>query len=243
MISDDARIKSYALRAEEFGLVLRGGLNPVAEDAVPPVTDGVSPQTLMLFGNAGSSIWKAFSSSTEYRDGEPDPLNRWSERIGNMLADEWGGKALFPFGGPPYQPFLRWAKKAEKLESSQLGMLMHPVYGLWHAYRFAVALPDILDMDASSHAEAHACDSCVDKPCLKGCPVNAFDGSRYDLETCYRHLESDPESACHRFGCQARVACPEGINYVYEPDHAAFHMEKFVLSQAAVFGDSAQKPK
>ena len=134
-------IGRYQEEAMEFGLVLRGRFMVEPDDDVPPLPDAHEARILLLFGNAGSSIWPVFSGSPEFKDGEPDPLDRWSARIGKKLAVEWGGMALFPFGGPPYQPFLRWAKKAENLESSALGMLLHPVYGLWHAYRFAIAMP------------------------------------------------------------------------------------------------------
>jgi hypothetical protein len=232
LIGDPENIETYALRAAEFGLLIRGGFAPSAEDVVPPVREGKPSLSVLLFGNAGSSIWQAFSQSDEYQDGREDPLNRWSMRIGNALAKEWGGLALFPFEGPPYLPFIRWAKKSENLQSSQLGMLMHPVYGLWHAYRFAVALPFAIGIDRSRQAAAHACDSCTGKPCLQSCPVNAFDGERYDVKACYTYLANNPGSKCRQLGCRARVACPQGTEYIYYPDHATFHMEKFVVSQA-----------
>lgn len=236
LIGDPENIETYALRVAEFGLLIRGGFVPSVEDSVPPVGEGQPSLSILLFGNAGSSIWQAFSQSDEYQDGLEDPLNRWSLRVGNALAEEWGGLALFPFGGPPYRPFLKWAKKSENLQSSQLGMLMHPVYGLWHAYRFAVALPIAIQIDRSRQAIAHACDSCAGKPCLKSCPVDAFDGERYDVKACYTYLAANPGCDCKQLGCQARVACPQGTEYLYHPDHAAFHMEKFVVSQANRFG-------
>ena len=235
MNNDPVGLTEIARRAGEHGLVVRGGFTPAPEDAVPLLNNGLSANTLLLFGNAGSSIWQSFSTSAEYRDGEADPLNRWSTRIGNMLAAEWGGDALFPFGGPPYQPFLKWAKKSEDLASSKLGMLIHPVYGLWHAYRFAVALPIRISITPEEHAGYHACSGCAHQRCLNVCPVKAFDGTQYDVEACYKYLVSNPDSACQRLGCAARKACPEGAGYEYQPAHAAFHMEKFILSQAERF--------
>jgi hypothetical protein len=105
---------------------------------------GDAPGTLVLLGNVGSSLWPAFSISPEYRDGRENPLDRWSRRVGHDLAARFDGQALFPFGGPPYQPFLRWAARAETVHGSTLGMLIHPRYGLWHAHRFALALPESL---------------------------------------------------------------------------------------------------
>lgn len=227
-------LAEIAEQGRGLGLVLRGGFVVNASDNIPDLEDGPAA-SLVLFGNAGSSIWPDFSASTEYADGKPDPLNRWSERIGNKLAKRWCGRALFPFGGPPYQPFLGWAKKAENLRSSQLGLLMHPQYGLWHAYRFAIALsyqPEGIDQQIE---ESHACDRCEQKPCLGGCPVNAFTEEGYDVARCFQFLQQHPEAACHSQGCQARSACPEGTNYRYLPDHAAFHMEKFTESLAHRF--------
>lgn len=217
--------------SEAYGLVVRGGFTIESEDAVPKLKNGGRANTLILFGNAGSSIWPNFSQSAEYLDGDLDPLNRWSERIGELLAEQWGGIALFPFGGPPYQPFVKWAKKSEQLQSSKLGMLMHPEYGLWHAYRFAIALPDALNIAPENLvSNRHACDRCTAKPCLSGCPVDAFDGKNYDVKKCFTYLDHHPQAQCHQVGCQARAACPEGQAYRYQADHAAFHMEKLVDS-------------
>ncbi len=214
------------------GLVLRGGFAPAVEDAVPDIRSGEPAATLVLFGNAGSSIWTAFTSSPECRDGLPDPMDRWSSRVGGEMAGVLGGRALFPFGGPPWLPFMRWAAKAEGLRSSALGMLMHPEYGLWHAYRLAIALPGNVTGLAAPDDGAHACDSCQAKPCLHACPVNAFDGTRYDVDACFDYLASHPDAPCHR-GCLARHACPEGVGYRYYESHAAFHMARFFEARRA----------
>lgn len=238
MAMERRHIDAISREAEAFGLLMRGGLRVDAGDSVPEV--GVRPaQSLLLFGNAGSSIWTSFSASPEYSDGQADPLNRWSERIGSVLAAEWNGLALFPFGGPPYQPFLNWAKKAEMLQSSQLGLLMHPRYGLWHAYRFAVALAYVPEGLEAAVADKYACDDCTAKPCLGGCPVNAFSSNGYDVEACFRYLQTSPQAACHRQGCQARAACPEGEGYRYTTEQAAFHMKKFMDSLSDRFASRA----
>lgn len=222
--------------ASDRGLVYRGGFNVTETDEVPEINNGVPGSTLLMFGNAGSSLWEVFCASREYSDGKPDPLNRWSERVGTDIAIQVSGTVLFPFGGPPYQPFLQWAKKAESLQHSKLGMLIHPQYGLWHAYRFAIALPYVLDnLEQSKNEIENICVDCVTKPCLTTCPVNAFSDSGYDVSSCYEYLKDNSDSACRTRTCQARLACPEGHKFVYNVDHGRFHMNAFIISMESKF--------
>ncbi len=223
--------------ANQYGLVARGGFAVTDQDNVPDIGADAA-QSLILFGNAGSSLWECFCASDEYLDGNPEPLNRWSERIGNRIADLFGGLALFPFGEPPYQPFLQWASRSESLYSSRLGMLIHPQYGLWHAYRFAVAFPTVPDglTGVETGADQDICARCPDQPCLSSCPVDAFTGQHYDIERCYGHLRDDPGKSCLNQGCAARLACPEGLRFRYQPDHARFHITAFYSSIGVRFG-------
>lgn len=227
-------LRSLVHAAAQQGLVFRGGFIAAPDDKLEYLSNDTPTAALVLFGNSGSSIWPTFSISEEHIDGQRDPLNRWSERIGNALASRYSGKALFPFGGPPYQQFLQWAKKTEGLACSKIGMLIHPQYGLWHAYRFAIALPQSVISNDEDRAllnndvHKHACDTCASQSCLKSCPVNAFTEGNYDVETCFRYLDNTPQAQCHRSGCQARTSCPEGQSYLYDSAHAAFHMQQFV---------------
>ncbi len=221
--------------AGRYGLVVRGRFCPGEDDNVPEIHAGVMPSTLILFGNAGSSFWACFSASLEYADGQADPLNRWSERVGQAMASQVAGRALFPFGGPPYQPFINWAKKAESLQSSRIGMLIHPRYGLWHAYRFAIALADPLANSPDAQVTAidqDICRRCIDQPCLSTCPVGAFSDSGYDVDACYGFLKQNAKSSCLTQTCQARLSCPHGHAFHYQADHARFHMTAFLRSIA-----------
>ena len=171
-------------------------------------------------------------------DGDPHPLDRWSFRVGTAMAMELGGKAFFPFGGPPYQPFLTWAKKAERLNSSMIGMLMHGEYGLWHAYRFAIAFPDEVPMmDVSDNPLMDVCANCIDQPCLTSCPVGAFEKEGYDVESCYRHIDNKLDNSCMNQGCLARRACPQGSEFLYQDTHAQFHMTQFLASMKLRFAE------
>ncbi len=208
------------------GLIARGGFHPDASDGVPPLSGGTEARTLVLAGNAGPGMWDIFAQAPEF-DGGPDPLNRWSARVLGDLAEQWGASPLFPFGGPPYLPFISWAKRAEGLAESPLGMLIHPDYGLWHAYRGALAFAEEIELPPRD-ARPRPCDTCPDKPCLSACPVDAFTGEGYDVPACVAHIGSAAGADCMDTSCQARRACPAGRDYLYEPAQARFHMAHFL---------------
>lgn len=215
----------YKRRIESTGLVTRGAFHVEDDDGVPPTGDPAAGRTLILLGNAGSSFWPAFTASEEYKDGHPDPLDRWSQRVISNLARELGANAVFPFGGPPYSPFLRWARRAEDVEPSPLGMLIHPEYGLWHAYRGALIVDALLDDLPERTGAASPCLTCPDRPCLSGCPVDAFGDDGFEADTCVSHL-SGPND-CLTQGCLARNACPAGKPFRYDPAQHCFHLRAF----------------
>ena len=182
---------------EAEGLASRGAFHVAADDAVPPFTDGVCAATLVLVGNMGSGMWAAFSASEEAADGAPDALDRWSRRVVSRLADSLGGGAHFPFGGPPWLPFIRWAQRAGPVHPSPIGPLVHPDFGLWHAYRGAIAFRERLDLP-SRDDRASPCETCADRPCLSSCPVGAFSASGYDVARCVAHIAAPRRRAMPR---------------------------------------------
>jgi hypothetical protein len=222
-------LTSLADRLRVHGLHLRGGFHPVSDDAVPALPSGVSPATLVLVGNIGSSLWAAFARSAEAREGAPHPLNRWTQRVLDAIAAGVGAVPLYPFGGPPYLPFQRWAMRSEPVTPSPLGILIHPDHGLWHAYRGALAFAERLALPPRTEVP-RPCDSCMDRPCLSACPVNAFTGRDYDVPACIRHIDEPAGSECMRGGCLARRACPVGVRLAYAGEQMAFHMDAFRCS-------------
>jgi hypothetical protein len=214
----------------EYGLAFRGGFHPKAEDAPPRLCSGGVANTLILVGFIGSGNWAAFANAPEAADGLPDPLDRWSLRVVRELAQALGATACFPFGSPPFLPFQRWAQKAEPVHPSPLGILIHPDWGLWHAYRGALAFAERLALPEPD-SRASPCDSCAAKPCLTACPVGAFTAAGYDLPACIDHLAAPAGIDCMGYGCRARRACPIGAQHLYEPDRAHFHLRAFLKAQ------------
>jgi len=185
----------------------------------------------VLIGNAGSGMWAIFKETPEYLDGLPDPLDRWTRRIGTKIARESDASVIFPFEGPPYPPFQSWAALAGEVFSSPIVLSIHQYYGLWHAYRFALMLEKPLQGLTKQKTVESPCLSCSHQNCLQTCPVDAFSPGVYRVRDCVDYLNSEKHSFCRQSGCAARHACPVASAYRYEPEHAQFHMAAFVLSQ------------
>ena len=213
-----------------YGLAIGGGFHPTAADGVPAMADGRQTETLYLVANLGVAMWPAFSQSPEFGDGTPHPLDRWTRRVLRRVAEDAGAAALFPFGGPPWLPFQRWAMRGGSVTSSPLGILIHPEYGLWHAYRGAIAFDRPLPVPVPD-PRPRPCDSCLDRPCLSACPVNAFRPEGYDVASCRTHVASAAGGRCRDGGCLARRACPVGREHAYPPAQMAFHMKAFLAGR------------
>ncbi|WP_052272391.1 hypothetical protein [Leisingera sp. ANG-M7] len=207
--------------AENTGLEVRAALHP-AQQPVQALTGG----TLILLGT-GSSFWPLFKSSPEYQDGLPDPVDSWSERVVGTLAADLGGNAYFPFGGPPYTPFINWALASGRFFTSPSQMLVHDSAGMMISLRGAIHFEQEFDIPPAPLAQS-PCDSCPSRPCLAACPVSALaDGGPYDLAACHAYLDTSAGAGCMSGGCLARRACPLSRSAGRDPEQTAHHMRHF----------------
>lgn len=201
-------------------MICRGGFHPTPNDDLP-----AKGNTLILVGNAGEKFWPAF---VEGRSAGGDPLEMWSSSVLTEAADELGAAILFPFTGPPFLPFLSWAQRAEAVFPSPIGPLIHPDYGLWHAYRGALVFPAKIDLPEWDTQQISPCETCADKPCLTTCPVNAVGGDEFEFRACVSHIAQPAGKTCLSSGCEARRACPVGRDFLYPSPQAHFHMQAFL---------------
>ncbi|MGH8136800.1 MAG: hypothetical protein ACREVV_01215 [Steroidobacteraceae bacterium] len=190
---------------------------------LPPAT---SAGTIVLLGFTGSVQWPVYAGSLEASDGLPHPLDRWSRRIIGTLASEFGALDVYP-NGTPQLPFQRLAARCEPVHQSPIGLLIHSEWGLWHAYRGALILPDRIDVPPAAPS-IHPCHACSTKPCLSACPVGAFGPGTFNLQACVDHVSSPAGSECRDRGCRARRACPVSVGFSYVSDQARFHMAAFL---------------
>ena len=216
-------LDAIAKAAGATGLDVVGAFHPEPGDGVP---DGIA--TLVLLGPDGPAMWQAFGEAPEATDGRPDPLDRWSRRVVGGLAETLGCVAFFPFGGPPWHPFARWAARGEGAVVSPVAMQATPSRGLWASYRGALGLPERLPLPPRTFADP--CRGCP-APCLVACPVDAFAGGAYDVPRCVAHVLGDTGAAC-RGGCLVRASCPAGARMGLPAAQRAFHMAAFLHAQA-----------
>lgn len=212
------------------GLILRGGSVFDTDEAAPAGSSGLPACSVLLVGHGGGTIWPHF---TAWRETQPkdlkDPLDTWSRAVIGAVADEMGARAVFP-SDTPYLPFQQWAMRAEGLRPSPLGILMHPEYGLWHAYRGALLFDEDLPVRVPENV-IHVCDLCGEKPCLSACPTGAFSGDGFNVAACRSWLDGPDGADCLSGGCKARAACPAGAEHRYGAEQMAFHMAAFHRAQ------------
>ncbi|NQV82054.1 MAG: hypothetical protein HQ495_15965 [Alphaproteobacteria bacterium] len=217
-----------AIKAELglHGLLFRGGFNPDPGEMV--ATFGRRIGTVVLVGNAGSAMWRAFQVRPIASNGAPNPLNRWIEQVVDEVASGFSARAVYAHHGPPFLPFLTWAARSDAVFPSPLGLFVHPDFGLWHTYRAALLFDDPVVLPARDGRQS-PCIVCADRPCTTACGVPGADLIRNHVLDC-AGSDNVEGRACRSDGCAARRACPVGRAYEYEPHHMHFHMEAYLRS-------------
>lgn len=208
-----------SLLAAEHLTVLGGFTSSGDEPDLPAGT-----RSVLMIGCAEPGFWAHFTQSAEWRDGRSDPMDRWSRRVIGGLACKLGVKALFPFGGPPWRPFYRWALRTGRVWESPVRLLVHADQGLLVSFRGALALRQAVEIPGPA---MRPCDNCDDQPCLSTCPVAALSPDGYAVDACHGHLDTSQGAPCLAAGCLARRACPVSAAYARLPEQSAYHMRQF----------------
>ena len=200
-------------------LTLLGGFHPTQRDDVPRHC-----RTLLLLGPDEPRFWPAFTQSPEWRDGDADPMDRWSTRVIGEWAKELDAEALFPFGGPPFKPFYSWALRTGRIHSSPVQLLVHDVAGLFVSFRGALAVRERI---ALPPAPSNPCIACNSKPCTTACLSSALSGQGYDVPRCKDFLDTPSGTENMTQGCNVRRVCPVSQGFGRVPAQSAYHMRQF----------------
>nr|WP_227754549.1 ferredoxin [Stagnihabitans tardus] len=187
-------------------------------DGDPGLPEGT--QTLLLLGPKEPGFWAHIQAHADWT--HPDPIDDWSRRTIGRIACDLGAKALFPFGGPPYHPFYRWALRTGRVWESPVKLLVHGSQGLMVSFRGALALKTRVEIPPP---QARPCDSCP-APCLTACPASALGAQGYDVPGCHAWLDTQGQP-CLSGGCLTRRACPASAAYARLEVQSAYHMGRF----------------
>lgn len=177
-------------------------------------------RSVVLLGPREPGFWPHLKAQPEW--GGSDPVDRWSRRVIGKLACDLGGKARFPFGGPPYHPFYRWALRTGRIWESPVKLLVHGTQGLMVSLRGALVVPHSIKWSVSERP----CAGCS-QPCVAACPVSALSGFGYDVAACHAFLDKPAGADCLSAGCRVRRACPVSQGYARLAEQSAFHMGRF----------------
>ena len=207
---------------EAVGMVARGGFTAAPGELT--MEDGRAVKSVVIIGNIGSDMWPHFVAAGVHG---PDPLDTWTRGVLRPIAARFGADYVHP-SDVPYPPMQRWAQRADDVWPSPIGLFVHAEHGLWHAYRGALLFPGAVDGMPGPTGASSPCLTCVERPCLTACPVEAFTDDGYDVEACRGHIRSDTVPRCLTGGCAARRACPINPDLRYGPDQMRLHMAAFV---------------
>lgn len=181
-------------------------------------------RTLVMVGPGGAGFWGHVRAQPEFCDGRAHPLDRWSTRVLDGVARDLGAEALFPFGGPPWHPFIGWALATGRAWVSPVGLLVHDTAGLFVSYRGALAFRRNVVIPETG---AKPCDTCAAQPCRTACPVDALSADGYDVPACRAYLDRPAGRDCLDNGCAVRRACPVSESAHRTAAQSAFHMQAF----------------
>ena len=203
-----------------FDRLAQRGINLVAQiptanlplQLAPAFADLPPGGTLLLFGMGGAGFWQVAQASWPQEAQPIDFLSRlWTTEAAQALGLK-DPTPLFPGGARP-RPLVDLALLARFGYRSPLGITIHPEYGLWTAIRALLWTSDPLPQ-SSPELEANPCLSCLDRPCLDGCPAQAPRWeAAFGLEDCITYRTQD-QSPCAR-GCLSRLDCPVGAAHRY----------------------------
>lgn len=210
--------ETIAKAAARHQLGIVGAFHPRPEDLTP---DGTG--TLVLLAPLDPDFWSYFLTQPEAQDGAPDSVDRWSTRTVSDIATSLDAQPLFPFGGPPWHPFISWAKKSGSIHASPVSLLVHNDQGLMVSFRGALALKERINLTPPRLTPCLMCSA----PCETACPVDALSEDGYDTDACHAFLDTPEGADCMANGCKARRACPVSQSFDRNPAQSAYHMAHF----------------
>lgn len=233
------------LLAAVRGAAAPWGLNLVAAttvarydaDASPAMRAGAAARearSIIVVANGGGDFWRAFAAHTanhpEWHE-RVNPLDDFTRLIVEesllpaVAAKRVRCTPLYPFvAGAPTLDFMRLGRLAGLAGPSIVGVVVHPIYGPWIAFRAALLVDSLID-EPGAALGFDPCPSCTARSCVAACPADAVSGGTgWNIPRCLVHRverEADCAPRCH-----ARAACVIGPRHRYPDDELAYHQRR-----------------
>ncbi|MBV8055068.1 MAG: hypothetical protein JO071_07495 [Deltaproteobacteria bacterium] len=221
--------------AQRFGLNLIAALPAERYDlaAAPAYRAGaIYPEcrSIVVIGNGGGDFWRAFKAYAAVNPGwfeRENPLDDFTREVVEkkiVMPIRTAGVrciAIYPFGHGPALNFMQLAMLAGLAGPSIIGVVVHPVFGPWIAFRAALLLGCEIDHPGGA-VGFDPCPTCSIRSCINACPAAAVSfPSGWDIPKCMAHrVEAHPNCADR---CDARVACVLGPDERYPDDELVYH--------------------
>jgi epoxyqueuosine reductase QueG len=233
-------IESIRNAAAPFGLNLVAAVRVDVYDSLVAHryrASAIAPRakSIVVIGNGGGAFWRAASRYAESHPGwwtRENPLDDFTREVidGEVLrAAKSHARVIYPFvGDGPTLNFIELAKAAGLAGPTILGVVAHPVFGPWIAFRAALLLDDSLDAPGDA-CGFDPCPSCTTRTCIAACPVGAVaHPAGWDIPKCVTHrVENETDCATR---CHARVGCVLGPEHRYPDDELAYHQMRALRS-------------
>jgi len=222
-----------------------GGLNMLAvlacadlpQQAAQLMLDSAVPladyRRLVLVGHGGRRMWQALQ---ERGLDTADPVDNYSITLTWEFIHDYldGAPVHWLYPNTEYIiPLQQLGAAAGWSYPSPLGTGISPVYGVWFAYRAAFLtngdLPLLQDDPAPS-----PCNTCLEKPCIKACPVGAVRLDAFDINGCVSY-RLQPVSPCAD-RCLARLACPFFPQHRYSLPQIQYHYGRSLIDLRVWYG-------
>ena len=227
----------------------RHGLNLIGAIAVERYDQAVAPhlrasaidpraRSIVVIGNGGGAFWEAYRQHVAANPAwtqRDNPLDDFTRAVverdvaGAVRARGLRCTTVYPFVGDAGNlHFMELGRIAGIGGPSIIGVLIHPVYGTWIAFRAALLIEQMLDQPGAALG-FDPCPQCVPRSCIPACPVQAVSAETgWDLVKCIRHrVEADPD--CNA-GCYSRLNCVIGPEHRYPDDELRHHQERALRS-------------
>lgn len=214
----------------------------VAAPSMRAATIDNGARSIVVIGNGGAGLWSAFTAHAARNPGwmsRENPLDDFTrDAIDSVVsaARATGARCtpVYPFVGEgPKLNFMELGKLVGLAGPSIIGVVVHPTYGPWIAFRAALLIDAEIDVPGLALA-FDPCPSCTVRSCISACPASAVTFSAgWDIPRCLTHRVETEADCANR--CHARVGCVLGPEHRYPDDELAYHQGRALRAMRAYY--------